>query len=471
MSLTQYVSEFIVSTQLKDIPDHVVEAAKRSIIDGLGLAVAGATSSGARIARAHVAAMGCSPTSTVLGNDMRTAPRFAAFLNGLSIHADDYDDTQLASDSTRVYGLLTHPTAPVLPAALAIAEQRGLGGADFVLSYLVGVEVETKVSDAIQPRHYEDGFHSTGTVGTIGAGAAVARLIGLGRDATSMCLGLAASQSAGLRENFGTMTKPFHAGRAAEAGVVAADFAARGFTAATTILEADRGFFRAAGGGYRRELIEGRLGKPWTFQSPGVSIKPHPSGSLTHPGMAAFANLVRRHRLRVEQIARIVVGTNRHVPTALIHHRPTTALEAKFSLEFCLAILLVDGQAGLAQFTDAVVRRPDIQDLIRKTAVGVSQEADAAGYATMATIIDVHLTDGRVLRTSAGFAKGSPQNPMSEAELLDKFRSCLAWGGLPSELAEPLTSRLLRIEDERSLSELLALLRPSHRALAANTTA
>src|SRR5262249_52887563 len=161
----------------------------------------------------------------------------------------------------------------------------GRSGRDLLAAYLVGVEVECKVCEAINPRHYQDGFHSTGTVGTIGAAAGAARLLGLDRAQTRRALGIAASQAAGLRENFGTMTKRFHAGRAAESGVVAAEFAALGWTAAPDILEAGRGFYQAAGGGYEPGLMEGQLGAPWTFDAPGISIKPHPSGSLTHPGM------------------------------------------------------------------------------------------------------------------------------------------------------------------------------------------
>src|SRR5205814_6196019 len=152
-------------------------------------------------------------------------------------------------------------------------------GKDLLIAYHIGVEVETKIAEAIAPRHYDQGFHSTGTCGTFGAAATAARLRGLDITRTLYALGIAGGEAAGLRENFGTMTKPFHAGRAAESGVVAADLAGRGWTAATTILEADRGFFRAAGGGYDPSLIEGQLGNPWTFDDPGVSIKPHPSGS------------------------------------------------------------------------------------------------------------------------------------------------------------------------------------------------
>src|SRR5438477_10453171 len=278
-SLTAYVADFIVSTRASDIPADVAHLGKRSILDGLGLALAGAASETGRIIRRYLDSLGIAADSgsTVIGGDSRLPARFAAFANGVSIHADDYDDTQLAIAKDRVYGLLTHPTAPALPPVLALAERGRMSGRELMTAYQAGVEVECKVAEAILPRHYQQGFHSTATCGSIGAAAGAAKLLGLDREATRRAISIGATQAGGLRENFGTMTKPFHAGRAAENGVVAAELAALGFTASTNGLEADRGFFRAAGGGYSPEMIRDRLGEPWTFDFPGVSIKPHPS--------------------------------------------------------------------------------------------------------------------------------------------------------------------------------------------------
>src|SRR5581483_6294262 len=455
--LTRQVSDFIVETTLEAIPQNVVALARRSILDGLGLAVAGARSRGARIAQDEITSYGFERTeSSVLGTGLRVPARFAAFANGLAIHADDYDDTQLATSTDRVYGLLTHPTAPVLPAVLAIAQRRRQSGAELLIAYLVGLEVETKISEAINPRHYDDGFHSTATVGTIGSAAGAARALGLSVDQTAIALSIAASQAAGLRENFGTMTKPFHAGRASESGVLAADLAGRGFSAAHNILEARRGFFNAAGGGFDPASIDGKLGRPWTFEQPGISIKPHPSGSLTHPGMGAFLDLVLEKDLKPDQVPRITVGTNRHMPNALIHHRPHNELQAKFSMEFCIAILLLEQKARLAQFTDAVVNRPDVQEMIGRVEFGVDPEAEAAGYNTMTTRIRVELKDGRTLETSAAFGKGSPQNPMSDDELVDKFLDCLEWAGIDRSAGRRMASKVLRLEAVDSIESLLA---------------
>jgi len=459
--VTDYVAGFVTSTRAADIPKDVAHLGKRSVLDGIGLALAGAASECGHIAQKYLHQLGIDTTkgSTVIGTHQRLPARFAAFANGLAIHADDYDDTQLAVAKDRVYGLLTHPTAPALPPVLALAERDRRSGADLMLAYQVGVEVECKVAEAILPRHYQTGFHSTATCGSIGAAAGASKLLGLDREATRRALSLGATQAGGLRENFGTMTKPFHAGRAAENGVVAAEIAALGFTASPNGLEADRGFFRAAGGGYSAEMIEGKLGDPWTFHFPGVSIKPHPSGSLTHPGMGAMLELIVKHDVKPQQVKRVTVGTNHNMPNALIHHRPKNELQAKFSMEFCMAILLLERKAGLQQFTDEVVNRPDVQAMIAKVDFGVNPEAEAAGFDKMTTIIEVELADGKVLQTRADFGKGSPANPMSDAELSDKFRECAAWGGLDRDRIEQVLTVIWKIEELKDVNELTQLLR------------
>ena len=458
-SLSAYVAGFIASTKHSAIPTDVVDLGKKSILDGLGLALAGSVAKSGDLVRRHIQGLGCAGgTSSVIGTGLRVPARFAAFANGTAMHADDYDDTQLAVAKDRVYGLLTHPTAPVLPAVLAVGERDGRSGRDMLTAYHVGVEVECKIAEAINPRHYQHGFHSTATCGTFGATAGLAKLCGLSPTVACVALGIAGSLSAGLRENFGTMMKPFHAGRAAESGVLAAEFATLGFTATPYILEAPRGFFRAAGGGYDEGAIRERLGKPWTFADPGVSIKPHPSGSLTHPGMTLMVSLIKEHDIRPHQVERVKVGTNQNMPNALIHHQPRTELQAKFSMEFCMAILLLERKAGLSEFTDEIVNRPDVQAMIKKVDFGVHPEAEAAGYDKMTTILEIALTDGRKISGRADFGKGSPANPMSYEEASDKFRECAAFSRWPRDKAERVIELVRGLERLRDVRELTALL-------------
>ena len=457
--LTREVGTFIVESGFGDLSAELLELGKKSILDGLGLALSGSVAASGRIVQEYLASQGLRGETTVIGTTLRAQERFAAFANGVAMHADDYDDTQLAVGPDRVYGLLTHPTAPCLPAALAVAERENLSGRDLVLAYHLGVEVESKASEAMSPRHYQHGFHSTATCGTLASASATAKLHQLDLETTLRALAIAASQSAGLRENFGTMTKPFHAGRAAESGLVAADFARRGWTATDRILESPRGFFQAHGGGYMLEAIQGKLGNPWTFLSPGVSIKPHPSGSLTHPGMTKMIELIRENDIKPDQVDRIDVGTNHNMPNALIHHRPTDELQAKFSMEFCMAILVLRRRGGLPEFTDEVVNRSDVQEMIGKVHFGVHPEAEAAGYDKMTTIIDIHLKDGRTVSGRADFGKGSPSNPMSYDEAADKFRECAEfarWDESSTEQIVETVHKLETLDSVRHLTKLLA---------------
>ncbi len=458
--LTAEVADFVLGTQAGDLPDAVVENGRKSILDGLGLALSGSVAASGGIVRAHLdsLSLGTGP-ATVIGSGMRIAPRFAAFANGVGIHADDYDDTQLAVAPDRVYGLLTHPTAPALPAALALGEATGADARAVMLAYHLGVEVECKIAEAINPRHYQTGFHATATCGTFAAAAAAGRLMGLDKDAMLRALSIAGSQSAGLRENFGTMTKPFHAGRSSESGVAAADFAQRGWSASPNILEAMRGFFRAAGGGYDGNAIRGKLGKPWTFEEPGVSIKPHPSGSLTHPGMTEMLRLVRENGITADQVKHVRVGTNSNMPNALIHNRPTNELQAKFSMQFCMAILLIEGRGGLPEFTDEVVNRADVQEMIGKVDFVVDERAEAAGYHKMTTYIDIELNDGRTVSGMADFGKGSPAHPMSYDEVAAKFHECAEFAGWDRSRAERVVSMVAEFERLDGLEPLMAELR------------
>ncbi len=452
--LTREVGEFVTQTDFDRLPPELLELGRKSILDGLGLALSGSVAGSGRIVQRYLKSQRLHGRSTVFGTTLKTHPRFAAFANGIGMHADDYDDTQLAVGADRVYGLLTHPTAPCLPAALAVAEQDDMSGRDLVLAYHLGVEVETKISEAMSPRHYQHGFHSTATCGPLASAAAVSKLYGLDLERTLRALALAATQSAGLRENFGTMTKPFHAGRAAESGVLAADLVRDGFTATDRILESPRGFFQAHGGGYALEAIHEKLGNPWTFLDPGISIKPHPSGSLTHPAMTKMVELIVEHDIEPADVERVDVGTNHNMPNALIHHQPKTELQAKFSMEFCMAILLPERRAGLEEFVDEAVNRPDVREMIPKVHFGVHADAEAAGYDKMTTILEIHLKDGRTVTGRADFGKGSPSNPMSYDEVADKFRECARFAKWDSERAEHVIETVCRIDELESVREL-----------------
>jgi 2-methylcitrate dehydratase PrpD len=402
----------------------------------------------------------CDGTSTVIGSARKTSPRFAAFVNGVSIHADDFDDTQLAVAKDRVYGLLVHPTVAVLPALLALAERGGVSGKQLTLAYHLGVEVECKIAEAISPRHYQDGFHSTGTCGPFGSATACAKLLRFEHSEILNTFGLVASQSGGLRENFGTMTKPFQAGHAAESGLVSAELVALGWDAARQILEADRGFFHAFGGSYDPAAIMDRLGRPWTFISPGISLKPYPSGSLTHPAMTALARMIETNNIQAAQVEKIDVGANHNMTTTLLHHQPKTGLEAKFSMEFCIAILLLEHKAGLREFSDKVVQRADVQEMIRRVNFYVDPEAESAGYDKMTSLLKIHLKNGSFITGRADFGKGSPANPMTFEEAAAKFRGCAEYADWPKVKTDRIVAFVRALDsapDVGALSPLLSM--------------
>jgi 2-methylcitrate dehydratase PrpD len=457
MGITQEVARFVRSTRYRDIPHSVVQLARGFILDGLGVALAGSTDECARIVQTQIRQLDGRKQSMVLGTSRSAPTPKAALANGVAGHAMDYDDTQLSTSKEAVYGLLTHPTTPVLAAALAVGEKENISGREFVLAYVLGVEVECRIADAIHPRHYQSGFHSTATMGGLGAAMAVGKILRCNEAQLLRTLGIAASMASGLRENFGTMTKPLHAGRAAENGVTAALLARDGFTAATNILEARRGFFNAMAGGYDENKIRGRFGSPYFMMEPGISIKPYPSGSLSHPAQDLILDMAREHDLRAADIAAIEVGTNSNVPNALIYPMPKTALEGKFSIPFCMAIAVLERKAGIAQFQDRKVRDKKVIELMKRVTLYVDDELEKLGYDQVRSRVRVRLRSGKVIEGRYDVARGHPEKPMSWAELGDKFRDCAALA-LPARNIEVAIELIARIDT-------LANLRPLLRAL------
>jgi 2-methylcitrate dehydratase PrpD len=459
MGLTKYVAKFVLDLKYEDIPADVITLGKKSILDGFGLALAGSMADSGPISRQYAENFRSSrENATLIGSSAKASPRFAAFVNGVSIHADDFDDTQLAVAKDRVYGLLTHPTAPVLPAVFAIAEANSISGKALMAAYFAGVEVETKIAESIAPRHYVDGFHSTGTCGSFGSAAASSKLRGLTLEQTLHAFGIVGAEAAGLRENFGTMTKPFQAGHAAENGVAAADLAGLGWTAAPQILEAPRGFFHAYGGSFDLAAIQNKLGNPWTFATPGVSLKPYPSGSLTHPAMTAMLRLIQKYNIAPADVEKVDVGTNQNMPNALIHHRPQTGLQAKFSMEFCIAVLLLERKASLAQFTDAYVSRADVKAMVERVNFYVDQVAEKAGYDKMTSLITVHLKGDKTVTDRADFAKGSPADSMSMEEVSTKFRGCAEYAGWSRAKTDAIIEAVGELEHAPDVKQLAKLL-------------
>jgi 2-methylcitrate dehydratase PrpD len=455
--LTRYMSEFIVNQKYEDVPDSVVALGKKTLLDGFGLALAGSTSNIGPIIRRYIDSLGYSDgKASILGTSVKAPARFAALANGISIHADDFDDT----------GSALHVAAPILPPAFAHCELGGHSGKELMLAFHVGVETASKIGDAIAPRHNGDGFHTTGTCGSFGSAAACAKLRSLNAKQTAYALGIAASEASGLRDNFGSMTKPFHAGHAAENGIVAADLAALGWTAADDILEAPLGFFQAAGGGFDPGAIVNRLGNPWMFASPGDLIKRFPCGTIQQSFMDEMLVLIHDNNIMAQEVEQVEVGGNRSNLTTLFRHHPTTGLEAKFSMEFAMSILLLERKAGLSQFTDAVVGRKDVQDMISRVKFYVDPEfdkqADQGGdfqaVLVEGGIIKMHMKDGRILSGRTRPAKGSPGNPMTYDEVADKFRGNAEFAKWPAPKTESVIELVKTLESVSNVNRITAAL-------------
>ena len=415
--VTSTLGPFVLRPAFEPFPDRAVIEAKRCLIDGFGVVLAGATVQGSAIVREHVKA-----TSAARRRDRARLARLiapsaqAALANGASGHAMDYDDTQLSTTPDRTFGLLTHPTVPALAASLAVAERLGVSGASFLEAFLTGFEVECKIAEAINPSHYQRGFHSTGTIGTFGAAASAAKLLNLTPAATAHALGIAASLSAGIRVNFGSMTKPLHAGRAAENGVTAAELASRGFTAGDDGLDGEWGFFQVLGGGADVPRIVPALGSPFSIVDPGVSFKPYPCGSLGHPTMDAMLKLVTDHDVKPEQIARVRVRAGSNILNPLRYKTAKTELEAKFCLPFMMTSIALRRRAGIREFTDEFVSSSPVQAMMPRIETVFDPAIEARGFDKMRSIVEVDLVDGRKLaQPSDERYRGGPDRPFTRA--------------------------------------------------------
>jgi 2-methylcitrate dehydratase PrpD len=452
--LAAHVAEFVAKTRYADIPADALRMAKKHILDTIGVGLAGAPSGGSRILRSYIETLGCSGgRASIFGTRRQSIPRFAALANASAMHADDYDDTY---HPTRF-----HPSAPVLSAVCAEAEQNGACGRDVLAAFAVGTEVSVKLSHTIDKQHYLRGFHMTSTCGVFGATAGVCNLRGFSHEGTLRAIGIAGSKSSGVRENFGTMVKPLHSGIAAENALVATALAAMGFTSSPTILEGNRGYFMTGAGGYNAEELVGKLGNPWNYVARRVAIKPYPCGNLQQPAMDKLRELVLKHDIGPDQLERLAVKSHRLMPLNLTYHRPVTGLEGKFSMEFSLASILVLRKAGLAEYSDEVVNRMDIQEVIRKTDYTVfsDEEAEASGYHLWTTFLDLTLKDGRTISARVDAAKGSADYPMTEEEVAEKFLDCAAFAKLPKDRAEKAVDLILSLEKVADIRELTNLLR------------
>jgi 2-methylcitrate dehydratase PrpD len=456
---TDALVAFIRRADLASMPADVVLQGKRCLVDGFGVVLAGSTVRGSAILREFARASGEKAEATALGaGTLRTSASRAALVNAGSGHAMDYDDTQLSTTPDRTFGLLTHPTVPPLAAALAVAERQRASGAKFLEAFLVGFEVECKIAEAIDPSHYGRGFHSTGTIGTFGGAAAAAKLMNLDETQLHHMLTIASSMSSGIRVNFGSMTKPLHAARAAEDGIVAAELASRGFTGGDEGLDGRWGFFQVFGSGVDLDRLVPVLGQPYTIVKPGVSFKPYPCGSLSHPSLDAMLKVVTDHDIRPEQVKAVRLRAGSNILDPLRYAVAKNELEAKFSVPFLLSAILLRRKAGVREFTDQFVASAPVQAMMPRVTTVFDRQIEALGFDKIRSVVEVDLTDGRTfVQASDDRYRGGPDKPFTREELHAKFADC-AQLTMKSDRIPRAIERIENVEMLRSVNELIQAL-------------
>ena len=450
MGATEGIARFVVETESASIPGEVIGAARDGFLDGLGVTLAGSVEPASTIVADYVRELGGTPQAGIIAHGFRSTAPQAALANGTMAHALDYDDVIWLMS-----GHPAHPTVPVMPVVLALGEMRHSPGRDVLAAYIVGVEVEARVGAGIGRRHYAVGWHPTATLGTLGATAAAARLLGLDVSRTRMALGIAASEASGLRQNFGTMTKPLHAGLAARNGIIAAVLAGKGFTADESTLESQFGFSSVLGGEGEYDLaaMTRDLGNPFAIADPGLDVKPYPCCRYTHRCIDAMLHIVAKHHPAPEDVVQVECYTSPFVPRIVIHHRPATSLEGKFSMEYCMARALIDGEMWIAQFAEEKVLDPGVQELLRRVRYVHPVGAEDQRHPEVVT---VKLHDGRQYSHEVLSAKGSPDNPLTSDELERKYRDCSSTA-LSAEATERSLAIVSRLEDVSDIAELCDL--------------
>ena len=441
--VTAALARFVATHPSRGWSDAVEREAHRTLLNWLGCAVGAAQHEAVQAALAAVQMLQPAPQATLLGRRERVDIASAALVNGIASHTFDFDDTHLKT--------IIHPAGPVASAVLALAERQASSGRSLIDALVLGIDVSCRMGNVIYPDHYDRGWHITGSTGMLGAAAGCARLLGLDAERTAMAIGIAASQPVGLREQFGTMTKPLHPGAAARAGLMAALLARHGYTASARALEAPRGYAQVVSTKFDWREATDELGE--RFEIGFNSYKPFACGIVIHPSIEACVRL-REQRVRPEQVERIELKVHPLVLELTGKKEPADGLQAKFSVYHGCAAGLIFGRAGEAEFSDAVVTRADVVALRRKVVATVDRSV-----AEDAVQASAWLVDGRRIDVAIAHAIGSSERPMSDAALDAKFHD-LADPVLGAARSEALIAATRGIGSAPDVLTLMALAQP-----------
>ncbi|MGZ9038480.1 MAG: MmgE/PrpD family protein [Burkholderiales bacterium] len=428
MALTQDFARFLARVAERGTSEEARKVAKTGFIDCIATMIAGSREDATTTLLGALSPLPPGRIQLWFG-ESRTAPSEATLLNGVAAHALDYDDVAQRG----------HPSATLVPAIVTGAQEHGCTGTQMLDAYVAGYEIWANLVQRERDMHHMKGWHPTGIFGSIAAAAACAVLRRLDAPRCVYALGLGASQSAGLMANFGFMAKPFHAGRAAQSGVLAARLAAAGFTTSPDALEHPQGFLAAVSpqGAVDRERSDTTLGETWQIASDRLNVKKYPNCYYTHRALDAILDLKRATRIEPGAVERVEVSISRENATVLRNHRPSTGLEAKFSIEFAMAAALVAGKVGLEELTDAFVRREDVQRLFARVHVVPATDYDphSPGCAVEDHVI-VASTDGRRHESArVRYARGHAKLPLADSDLRAKFLDCMRYGSLGGDAA------------------------------------
>jgi len=454
MGPTEELARFAAELTFEKIPAEAIEWAKDAILDCIGVALAGTQEHVGKIITNYVKEAAGRPEAGVFAAGFKTNAENAALANGTMAHALDFDDWILPN-------WMGHPTAPLLAAILALGQRQRISGKDILTAYVIGFEVGGRVGAGVGRGHYEHcSWHPTATLGTMGATAACCNILRLDVAQTCTALGIASSEASGVRQNFGTMTKPFHAGLACRNGVMAALLAQKGFTADGGAIEGPLGFSSAftVGGDYDLGKMTDGLGNSFLIVENGVSIKPYPCCGDGQRCLDAILYLIKEHDIKADDVASVECRTSDMVPQIMMRHRPKTGSEAKFSMEFGMAVALLDRKAGLEQYTTERVMDPKVQQLLQR--VSFVHPPEASGYLGMETYpeqVTVKLHDGTVYAHEVLESKGRPGNRLSQAELVEKYSECAARAISPERIDRSL-DMLKGMEKLRDICDLMDLL-------------
>ena len=454
MSISQTLARFVAATDRAALGEREVTAAKEAISDCIGCMVAGSRTEVGEIVRRVAQATSPDGSATVVGSERRIGPQAAALANGAAAHALDYDDI--------LWTLYGHPSVAILPATLAVAETVGASGSEVIMAYAIGVEIAGKLGRWVNPQHYEHGWHSTATIGVIGATAAVAKLYRLDERQIAMALGVAASEACGVRQNFGSMTKPFHAGDAARGAVLAVELARAGMTSSVQAFEGEFGWLDTlnARTSPTADELQAVLGQPWELVEPGIVLKRYPACGCTHCALDAMIALKNEYGFSADEIESIDCAAHPLAKKVLLHPRPRTGLEGKFSMEYCLAVAAIDGRAGRRHFELPWVADPRVAALLPRITFQTSNDLAATASADAVPAEVTVRVGGRTLRRKVTVPSGDPRNPMTPAERREKFLDCTD-GIVAADRAGRLWADLERLDSVPELTSLMAALRES----------